>query len=155
MPVFQGGGDHRIPYDRPAGNLVVADGTPVLSAGQGYQRCCGDVRDCSHEQNGGSSEDIPVLEALPVLAGCGHHLPDMIGYGKYGNTKEMYHPFMMIDNLGKTAWDMRQAAIEFLPGWVTGPKTGYLPAHSAGGGVGLAVARYYQEHHLWKCLWIG
>ena len=132
----------------PAGNPVVADGTLYYPLDRDIKGVV-EMSGIAHmNKNGGSSEDIPVLEALPVLAGYAVILPDMIGYGKYGNTKEMYHPFMMIDNLGKTAWDMRQAAIEFFAGLgYRVPKKTVISGYSYGGGVGLAVARYYQEHH--------
>lgn len=132
----------------PFGNPVIADGTiyyPLDCEIRGVVEMSG----IAHmSKDAGSSEDIPVLEGLPVLVGYAVLLPDMIGYGKYGNTKEMPHPFMMKDNLGKVAWDMRQASSEYFRalGYIV-PQRTIIAGYSYGGGVGLAVARYYQEHH--------
>lgn len=132
----------------PSGVPVIADGTlyyPLDCEIRGVVEMSG----IAHmNKNGGSSEDIPVLEALPVLAGYAVLIPDMIGYGKYGNTKEMFHPFMMTDNLGRVTWDFRLAAAEFFRklGYEI-PRRTIISGYSYGGGVGLAVARYYQEHH--------
>ena len=132
----------------PFGNPVLADGTkyyPLDCAIRGVVEMSG----IAHmSKDGGSSEDIPVLEALPVLAGYAVILPDMIGYGKYGNTKQMPHPFMIRESLGKVAWDMRLAATEYFRtiGYNV-PRSTIIAGYSYGGGVGLAVARYYQEHH--------
>ncbi|HHV03776.1 MAG: alpha/beta fold hydrolase [Bacteroidales bacterium] len=132
----------------PLGNPVIADGTlyyPLDCDIRGVVEMSG----IAHmNKNSGSSENIPALEALPVLAGYAVILPDMIGYGKYGNTKQMPHPFMMCDNLGKVAWDMRLAATEYFRtiGYDI-PRHTIISGYSYGGGVGLAVARYYQERH--------
>jgi len=133
----------------PFGEPVIADGTlyyPLDCDIRGVVEMSG----IAHmSKDGGSSENIPVMEALPVLVGYAVILPDMIGYGKYGNTKEMPHPFMICDNLGKVAWDMRMAATEYFRtlGYNV-PRHTIISGYSYGGGVGLAVARYYQEHHM-------
>jgi pimeloyl-ACP methyl ester carboxylesterase len=132
----------------PFGNAVVADGTlyyPLDCEIRGVVEMSG----IAHmNKDDGNSEDIPVLEALPVLAGYAVILPDMIGYGKFGNTKQMPHPFMIRNNLGKVAWDMRLAATEYFRkiGYNI-PRSTIIAGYSYGGGVGLAVARYYQENH--------
>ena len=132
----------------PLGNSVVADGTiyyPLDCKIKGVVEMSG----IAHmNKDGGSSEEIPVMEGIPVLFGYAVFVPDMIGYGKYGNTKEMPHPFMMTENLGRVTYDFRKAAAEYmLTLGYTVPRRTIISGYSYGGGVALAVAKYYQEHH--------
>lgn len=132
----------------PFGNPVVADGTiyyPLDCKIRGVVEMSG----IAHmSKDGGSSEDIPVMEALPTLMGYAVFIPDMIGYGKYGNTKEMMHPFLMTENLGRVTYDFRKAASEYMLtlGYEV-PKKTLIAGYSYGGGVALAVAKYYQLYH--------
>lgn len=132
----------------PFGNPVIADGTiyyPLDCKIRGVVEMSG----IAHmSKDGGSSEDIPVMEALPTLIGYAVFLPDMIGYGKYGNTKEMMHPFLMTENLGRVTYDFRKAASEYMLtlGYEV-PRRTLIAGYSYGGGVALAVAKYYQQNH--------
>lgn len=132
----------------PWGNPVVADATfyyPTDVKIKGVIEMSG----IAHlHKTGGSTDNVPVMECLPILTGYAVILPDMIGYGKYGNTKEMMHPYGMSDNLGRVAYDCRMAAIEYFNsiGYRV-PKKTIIAGYSYGGGVGLAVAKYYQTNH--------
>lgn len=132
----------------PWGNPVIADATfyyPTDVKIKGVIEMSG----IAHmHKTGGSTESVPVMECLPIMTGYAVILPDMIGYGKYRNTKEMIHPYGMSENLGRTAYDCRRAAMEYFAGiGYCVPKNTLIAGYSYGGGVGMAVAKYYQTYY--------
>ncbi|MCL2502524.1 MAG: hypothetical protein FWE99_05265 [Bacteroidales bacterium] len=92
------------------------------------------------------TEDIYVQEGLPALVGYTVIIPDLLGFGV---SKGVKPPFLMADNTGRVAYDMRRAAAQYL--W---DRFGYrLPSettiagYSLGGSAALATQKYYETKH--------
>jgi len=97
-------------------------------------------------KNSGSAEGLFSEEGMCVLLGYTVIVPDLLGVS---SSRHMTIPFLMVENTGRVAYDMRRAAAQYL--W---DKFGYkLPfettimGYSLGGSAALAAQKYYETHH--------
>lgn len=136
-------------------HTVDPDGNPVIADGSIYYPLDGEIRGVvemmpiAHiSKFAGPSSQLPSKEGLPALCGYAVFVPDLIGYGQYGNTQDLPHPYLMAQNLGRVVYDLRKAASEYMQtrGYIV-PERTTLCGYSYGGGVAMAAAKYYQTHH--------
>jgi Dienelactone hydrolase and related enzymes len=130
----------------PRGNKVLASGmiyhpTSCPSKGVLEMMPIADLH-----RHGGGTDHVRIAEALMVFMGYTVIVPDLLGFGK---SKEMEHPFLMIENNGRVVYDMRRAAAEFLKQEFQYelPSTTTIAGYSLGGFVALAAQQYYETHH--------
>ena len=98
-------------------------------------------------RDGGTDEGtLYVTEGMLALLGYTIILPDLIGSGI---SKEKMVPFLMVENTGRVAYDMRRAAARYL--WdqfeYRLPAETVIMGYSLGGSAALAAQKYYEAHH--------
>jgi len=129
----------------PFGNPVQASGVvfhPLNRKSKGVI----DVLPFARLEKNAISEDMYVQEGLPILQAYTVIIPDLLGFGV---NKGMKPPFLMADNTGRVAYDMRRAAAQYL--WdrfrYRFPAETTIAGYSLGGSAALAVQKYYETHH--------
>ena len=130
----------------PNGNPVEASGLvfhPINKKSKGVI----DFLPSAHMDNdGGGTDEMYPEEAVLILMGFTLILPDLIGSG---TSKDKYIPFLMAENTGKVAYDMRRAAAQYL--WdefhYVFPSETTIMGYSLGGSAALATQKYYEAHH--------
>jgi len=97
-------------------------------------------------RDGGTSEDLYAAEGMLALLGYTVILPDLIGSGV---SKDKIVPFLMAENTGRVAYDMRRAAAQYL--WdefnYKLPQKTTILGYSLGGSAALAAQKYYETYH--------
>jgi len=130
----------------PNGKPVVASGLvfhPINIKSKGVI----DFMPSAHIDNdGGGTDEMYAVEALLILFGYTIIMPDMIGSGV---SKDLVIPFMMVENSGRVAYDMRRAAAQYL--WdefrYAIPVETTIMGYSLGGNLALAAQKYYETNH--------
>lgn len=130
----------------PNGNPVMASGLvfhPMNRKSKGVV----DLLPLARVGDNGASAEFYASEGLIALSGYTVILPDLLGFGVSKETTKS--PFLMTENTGRVAYDMRRAAAKYL--W---DEFGYaLPAetiivgYSLGGSAALATQKYYETYH--------
>ena len=132
---------------------VDPNGEPVEASGLVYHpvnrksRGVIDFLPSAHMDNdGGGTDQMYAEEAVLILMGYTIIMPDLIGSGI---SKDKYIPFLMSENTGRVAYDMRRAAAQYL--WdefgYTLPSETIIMGYSLGGSAALATQKYYETHH--------
>ncbi|MCL2502664.1 MAG: alpha/beta hydrolase [Bacteroidales bacterium] len=97
-------------------------------------------------RDGGTSEELYAAEGMLALLGYTVIVPDLIGSGA---SKDKIVPFLMVENTGRVAYDMRRAAAQYL--WdefrYELPQKTTILGYSLGGSAALAAQKYYEAHH--------
>ncbi|MCL2727255.1 MAG: hypothetical protein FWD56_02590 [Bacteroidales bacterium] len=92
------------------------------------------------------SEDFFAAEGLSALVGYTLIIPDLLGFGKSDWIKP---PFLLAENTGRVAFDMRRAAAQYL--WdrfrYQLPAETTITGYSLGGSAALATQKYYETYH--------
>ena len=130
----------------PNGKEVIASGLvfhPLNKKSKGFI----DFMPSAHIDNdGGGTDEMYAVEALLILFGYTIIMPDMIGSGI---SKDLVIPFLMVENSGRVAWDMRRAAAQYL--WdefrYSMPTETMIMGYSLGGNLALAAQKYYETNH--------
>ncbi|MCL1974226.1 MAG: hypothetical protein FWG54_05360 [Bacteroidetes bacterium] len=98
------------------------------------------------DSEGGGTDEMYAEEAVLILMGYTVIMPDLIGSGI---SKEKYMPFLMAENTGRVAYDMRRAAAQYL--WdefrYPFPSETIIMGYSLGGSAALATQKYYETYH--------
>ena len=98
------------------------------------------------DKYGGGTDEMYAVEGLLSLFGYTIIIPDMIGSGI---SKDSIMPFLMVENSGRVAWDMRRAAAQYL--WdkfrYEFPTETLIMGYSLGGSLALAAQKYYETNH--------
>ncbi|MDR2585419.1 MAG: alpha/beta fold hydrolase [Prevotellaceae bacterium] len=94
----------------------------------------------------GPSDKLFTIEGLPIFRGYTVIVPDLLGFGVSNNIKA---PFLMTENTGRVAYDMRRAAANYL--WEQFryqiPSETVIAGYSSGGSAALATQKYYEMYH--------
>ncbi|MDR2585421.1 MAG: hypothetical protein LBC84_04270 [Prevotellaceae bacterium] len=95
------------------------------------------------DSEGGGTDEMYVFEGILILLGYTVIIPDLIGSGI---SKDLQIPFMMAENTGRVAYDMRRAASQYL--WdqfrYAIPTETTIMGYSLGGSAALATQKYYE-----------
>ncbi|MDR2585487.1 MAG: hypothetical protein LBC84_04600, partial [Prevotellaceae bacterium] len=95
----------------------------------------------------GASVEMYAAEGLMAMAGYTVILPDLLGFGV--SKDQVIPPFLMTENTGRVAYDMRCAAAQFL--WdefrYALPAETIIMGYSLGGSAALSTQKYYETHH--------
>jgi pimeloyl-ACP methyl ester carboxylesterase len=98
------------------------------------------------DKYGGGSDVFYAIEGMLVYFGYTVIMADLIGSG---TTKDLPIPFLMAENTGRVAYDMRRAAAQYL--WdefrYQLPTETTIMGYSLGGSAALAAQKYYETHH--------
>ena len=130
----------------PHGNPVMASGLvyhPLNRKSKGVI----DLLPIGRVGNDGSSTKFYPSEGLLALTGNTVILPDLLGFGVSKKTTKS--PFLMTENTGRVAYDMRRAAAQYLLDefGYTLPAETVIVGYSLGGSAALATQKYYETHH--------
>jgi len=92
------------------------------------------------------SEMLYAIEGVLAFKSYTILMPDFIGSG---SSDYLPMPFLMVENTGRVAYDMRRAAAKYL--WdkyrYTFPVETRIMGYSLGGAAALATQKYYEKHH--------
>ena len=98
------------------------------------------------DNDGGGTDQMYAQEAVLILMGYTVIMPDLIGSGI---SKEKQIPFLIAENTGRVAYDMRRAAAQYL--WdefgYKLPSETIIMGYSLGGSAALATQKYYEANH--------
>jgi dienelactone hydrolase len=98
------------------------------------------------DSEGGGTDELYAIEGILILMGYTVIIPDLIGSGI---SKDMQVPFLMAENTGRVAYDMRRAAAQYL--WDEFkhqlPAETIIMGYSLGGSAALATQKYYETRH--------
>ena len=136
-----------IEYDTvdPNGNPVKASGL-VFHPLNKKSRGVFDAMPIARLGREGPSVGMYALEGLIAMAGYTVILPDLLGFG---SSDDLWPPFLMTENTGRVAYDMRRAATCFL--WdefrYALPTETTIIGYSLGGSAALATQKYYETYH--------
>jgi len=97
-------------------------------------------------KDGGPSDKFYASEGMPAYLGYTVLVPDLLGFGV---SKDVEYPYLMAENTGRVAYDLRRAAAEYL--WQEFqyklPSETILAGYSLGGFASIAAQKYYETHH--------
>ena len=129
----------------PFGNPIQASGLvyhPINKKSKGVIN----MLPFAHLDEHGPSDKMYTVEGLPILQGYTVILPDLLGFGSSSATKV---PFLLAENTGRVAYDMRRAAAQYL--WdqfrYQLPAETVIAGYSLGGSAALATQKYYETYH--------
>ncbi|MCL2727251.1 MAG: hypothetical protein FWD56_02570 [Bacteroidales bacterium] len=98
------------------------------------------------DSEGGGTDELYAIEGILILLGYTVIIPDLLGSGI---SKDMQIPFLMAENTGRVAYDMRRAAAQYL--WdefrYVFPYETTIMGYSLGGSAALATQKYYESRH--------
>jgi hypothetical protein len=133
---------------------VDPNGKPVLASGMIYHPINQPSKGVMEfmpiavlNKDGGPSDKFYVAEGLPSYLGHTVLVPDLLGFGISKDAVE--YPYLMAENTGRVAYDLRRAAAEYL--WQTFqyklPSETIIAGYSLGGFASIAAQKYYETHH--------
>ena len=100
----------------------------------------------AHIGGSGPSDVMYAVEGVMVFLGYTVIVPDLLGFGV---SKETMSPFLMTQNTGRVAYDMRRAAAQYL--WdefrFELPTETTIMGYSLGGSAALSAQKFYETYH--------
>ena len=100
----------------------------------------------AHIGGSGPSDVLYAVEGVMALLGYTVIVPDLLGFGV---SKETISPFLMVENTGRVAYDMRCVAALYL--WdefrFELPTETSIMGYSLGGSAALAAQKFYEIYH--------
>jgi len=130
----------------PNGNPVVASGMVYYPLNRPSKGVIEFMPMAVLSKDQGPTDQFYAAEGLPAYLEHTVIVPDLLGFGA---SKDVEYPYLMVENTGRVAYDLRRAAAEYL--WQTFqyklPSETVLAGYSLGGFASLAAQKYYETHH--------